>query len=623
MVLSRLAHRGRAYRPHVEVLEARHLLSTYVVDNLGDSGAGSGLAGDLRYCITQAADGDAITFSVTGTINLAGALPDLTHSISIEGPGASLMTVRGTTFTVASGTTVSICGLTITRIDNAGTLTVSNCAINHGNAEDGGDIDNTGTLTVSNCTITNGYAEDGGGGIYNEGTLTLSNSTVAGNRAGSDYGAIGGGIYNLYGDLTVNYSTISGNTARYANFDSSGGYGGGIGNQYGTLTISNSTISGNQAGQYIVDNGSDGGGMYNDTGTLTLNNATVSGNSVAAGGGAVGTAAIVNFDGFGDSTLTLNNSTVRGNQSDGIVNWGTLTLNNATISGNRFGDVLNVGLLHARNTIISDLNGSLGSLGHNLIGDGTYGSGYDPTDLVGTDANPIDPLLGPLQDNGGPTQTMALEAGSPALNAGDPAELGVADQRGVVRTGGVNIGAYQASATAFIVNAPDTVQSGVPFDVTVTAVDPFGQVALGYTGTVTFSTSDGDPNVVLPADYTFTPDDQGTHTFGGGVTLATPGDQVVSATDTSDDTVAGSATVTVTGGAATPGRQRGAEGLAAADAPTGDRRAADAGQALAAGFFDDPDQVAHWKQDGDLAPLRPWEGFRRFAAALDAVMPAE
>src|SRR5262245_7916995 len=95
MVPLRPAHRVRAYRPRFEVLEARHLLSTYVVDRLTHTGAGSDLAGDLRYCINHAADGDAITFGVTGTINLAGALPHLTHSISIEGPGADLLTVSG------------------------------------------------------------------------------------------------------------------------------------------------------------------------------------------------------------------------------------------------------------------------------------------------------------------------------------------------------------------------------------------------------------------------------------------------------------------------------------------------------------------------------------------------
>jgi hypothetical protein len=183
-------------------------------------------------------------------------------------------------------------------------------------------------------------------------------------------------------------------------------------------------------------------------------------------------------------------------------------------------------------------------LGHNLIGNTQGGSGFDPTDVLN-----VDPMLGPLQDNGGSTQTMALLPGSPALNTGDPAQLGVPDQRGVVRSGGVNIGAYQASATAFHVSAPDTVQSAVPFDVTVTAVDPFNQVSVGYTGTVTFNTNDPDPGVVLPADYTFTLDDGGTHLFTdtglGETTLITPGPQTLTVLDTADSTIAGSASVTV------------------------------------------------------------------------------
>jgi hypothetical protein len=90
--------------------------------------------------------------------------------------------------------------------------------------------------------------------------------------------------------------------------------------------------------------------------------------------------------------------------------------------------------------------------------------------------------------------------------------------------------------------------AGVPFDVTVTAVDPFGQVAVGYTGTVTFRSSDGDPTVVLPADYTFTVVDASTVVFPGGVTLITEGDQTITATDTVDGTITGTATATMTSG---------------------------------------------------------------------------
>jgi hypothetical protein len=97
------------------------------------------------------------------------------------------------------------------------------------------------------------------------------------------------------------------------------------------------------------------------------------------------------------------------------------------------------------------------------------------------------------------------------------------------------------------------VQSGAPFDATVTAVDPFGQVAAGYTSTVTFSTTDPDPGVVLSANYPFTAHDGGSHTFTdtgrGETTLVTPGDQTLSVTDTADDTISGSAIVTVGPGA--------------------------------------------------------------------------
>jgi hypothetical protein len=127
----------------------------------------------------------------------------------------------------------------------------------------------------------------------------------------------------------------------------------------------------------------------------------------------------------------------------------------------------------------------------------------------------------------------------------------------VVRSGGVNIGAYQASASAFLLSAPDTVQSGVAFNVTVTAVDPFGQLAVGYTGTVTFSSTDADPAVVLPADYPFTQDDGGVHTFTdtglGETTLVTAGEQTLTVTDTANGAIAGSALITVGSPAPEPG----------------------------------------------------------------------
>jgi hypothetical protein len=518
------------------MLEDRNLLSTFTVDHLADDTVGSGLNGSLRYCIIQAGNGDGIQFGVNGTINihLIPALPSLTHNISIDGPGAGLVTVAGN-ITVAAGTTVSISGLTIAliQVNSNGTVTLNNSTVSgYGTgpyAWDGG-ISNSGTLTLNSSTVSSCSTglEHHGGGISNSGTLTLNNSTVRDNGNALDDGIAG--ISNS-GALTLNNSTVSGNRA--------GTGASGIFNT-GTLTLNSSTVSGNQshydANFFVPANRA--GGILNWSGTLTLNNSTVSGNYV--------------FVAFPDDGAYL---------AGGILNsTGTFTLNNSTISNNVaesfypylapvVGGIVNTGgTVHTRNTIISlnvgpqpdrtDLDGDLGSLGHNLIGSG--GSGFDPTDLLN-----VNPALGPLQDNGGPTKTMALLAGSPALNAGDPTQLGVADQRGVVRSGGVNIGAYQASASAFILTAPDTVTAGVPFDVTVTAVDPFGQVALGYTGPVSFATTDIDPAVVLPTAYTFTAADHGRHTFTGGFTLVTPGQQALTATDTGIGTLTGSLVITV------------------------------------------------------------------------------
>src|SRR6516165_8587970 len=141
------AHPVRTYRPRFQVLEDRTLLSTCVVDHLADDGGGSGLNGSLRYCITHAVDGDTITFGVTGTINLTGALPNLTHNISINGPGPDLLTVRR---------------------DTGGHYAVFTVLF--------------GSADISGLTIANGSDYEGGG-IHDNGTLTLNNVVISGNSA--------------------------------------------------------------------------------------------------------------------------------------------------------------------------------------------------------------------------------------------------------------------------------------------------------------------------------------------------------------------------------------------------------------------------------------------------------
>ncbi len=125
--------------------------------------------------------------------------------------------------------------------------------------------------------------------------------------------------------------------------------------------------------------------------------------------------------------------------------------------------------------------------------------------------------------------------------------LGAVSQSGQRMTGSgrVDFTYLPKPATNFQVNAPAHATSGMPFDVTVTALDANGQTAVGYVGTVTFSSSDVDPGVLAPTDYTFTAADNGVHTFPGGFTLVTVGDQTLTATDTADQTITGTATVTV------------------------------------------------------------------------------
>lgn len=257
--------RFRSFRPRMEALEGRELLAVCTVDRLTDTGEGQGLAGDLRYCIGQAQDGDTIRFSVEGIVTLArGALPDLIRSIAIEGPGPRALTVRGVPFLgilrVAPRATVSLEGLTIDRgvtrqegggIYNAGTLTINKCTISGNRARAGAGIFNSlgATLTITNSTISANVVvsispgDTVGGGIYNRGTLTMTNSTLAGNRVmGLFTVSIGGGIHND-GTLTLSNSSLVENEA-VPTFGVS--LGGGISN-FGTVSLGNSILARNAA----------------------------------------------------------------------------------------------------------------------------------------------------------------------------------------------------------------------------------------------------------------------------------------------------------------------------------------------------------------------------------------
>jgi hypothetical protein len=145
-------------------------------------------------------------------------------------------------------------------------------------------------------------------------------------------------------------------------------------------------------------------------------------------------------------------------------------------------------------------------------------------------------------DNGVHTFTVTL------ITAGDQT-VTVTDTATGSITGSASVSVQAGAAVGFYIAAPSSAGSGTAFDVTVYAVDPYYNVDTNYQGTITWTSTDGDSGVVLPADYQFQPTDQGQVTFPGGVTLITSGDQFITVTDTSDSTITGSADVTVT----TPG----------------------------------------------------------------------
>jgi CSLREA domain-containing protein len=304
-------------------------------------------------------------------------------------------------------------------LDITDSLTISGAGAN-ATYVDGGALDrvfqvhNGSTVNIQGVTVRNGAAPDYGGGLYVSGganQVTLTGVVVAGNAATS-----GGAIYNYQSLLTVVDSAIEGNTVSE--------WGGGLYNDRGTVSFDRVAVTGNSAGE-------DGGGLYNFGlgSSMTLTNVTVSGNMALGTGGALYTNRVVAAT---NVTVAFNSA---GAGSGGIhkQNPGTTSLKNCILANNTGGNA----------------NAALTSLGNNIDSDGTAA-------LAGTgDLSGVDPLLAALGANGGPTKTHALLAGSPAI---DPAGLSGAppvDQRGAVRDGLPDIGAFEYGSV--ISNNPGTV----------------------------------------------------------------------------------------------------------------------------------------------------------------------
>jgi hypothetical protein len=416
---------------------------TYKVTSKADTS----VKGTLPWAISQVdSDGspDTITFSsqVTGSIDLTAALPFITNAVDIKGPGARKLTLNASGVTGATNypmavegfVPVTISGLTMDHGDTGNTLggflfadyaalTLSDDTFAHDSAKDGGAVylhkgslnvesstfsDNTGKtvagaidvfkpadVKIANSTFTGNSTQYAAGAVEITQALgtTISRSTFSDNAATAD-DAVGGALYvGGPSDLRIAGSTFAHNFARYGGAVSSAGSD--------ALSVSDSTIADNKASR-------SGAGLDLQAATATITACTITGNSVSYAG--------TGDDDFGygggisafDVVLTLNDTIVAGNSASGNKH-----------NANKFGG--------SRHRDVFVYGGALLTANFSLIQHDTanyVGHGLHSTDITGRSAD-----LGPLANNGGPTQTERPKKGSPVINAGRAFGLRT-DQRG-------------------------------------------------------------------------------------------------------------------------------------------------------------------------------------------------
>lgn len=426
----------------------------------------------LRAAIASVSSGSNITFvsNLSGqTISLTSGALLINENLTITGLGATNLAISGNNarqvFNIGGGTTVNISGLTI-RNGQAGNGTNSFAANGPGGAgASGGGIFNSGALSLTNCALVSNSSGGGGAGF----PPVNPTSGVTGTRGGA--AGNGGAIFNQ-GTLRLSGCTVSGNVA------GAGGLGG-----FGNF----STFVGGTGGL-----GGSGAGIYNTAAaSATLFNCTFSGNSAGAGGDG-------GYAGLGQNN---NPGGIDGDGGDGGSGANTNTPAQACDN-----------TIIALNSAVSapDVFGAFSSSGHNLIGktDGSIGFGA-ASGILGTIAAPINPLLGPLQLNGGETATLALLPGSPAIETGDDSLAG-ADQRGFPRPNAahVDIGAYELDISGFpplsVAALGQTIgsQNSVTGDYSVTfsaAINPCGLITVGTVQYGLTTNYGGSSNLIFPS----------------------------------------------------------------------------------------------------------------------------
>lgn len=374
-----------------------------IVTTTSDAGIGS-----LRSALLGAEDGDTITFSplLNGdTIRLTKEI-QICSDIVIKGPGSNLLAISGEDTTrilrIISGSDVEISGLSFI---NGKTPPI----------EDGGAVWTNGNVQFTNCVFANNYATDDGGAISIRDSATivrLDSCILMNNNCGDD----GAAIRCFDGTLIINASTIKNNV--------SPSFGGGLSSN-GIVTIANSTFSENEANS--------GGGIRNfGTGIITCTNTTFSGSTAGYRGAGISTAAQINLN----FCTVVNNVAASLGGGIRVTTGGSCTLQNTLVANNT----------GSGGNDVSMFSGAFVSNGNNFIGD-TTGSSWmaGPFDQLGNTLSPLNPQILPLGTNGGPTETIALLAGSSCINNADGTGAPLFDQRGKARIIGPNpdIGAYE------------------------------------------------------------------------------------------------------------------------------------------------------------------------------------
>jgi T5SS/PEP-CTERM-associated repeat protein/predicted outer membrane repeat protein len=287
----------------------------------------------------------------------------------------------------------------------------------------GGAIANHGSLVVRNVVVTQNHADQEGGGIYTDSKLTIEESQILANEAFAGAGVMIAGANPITTGVNILRTTLADNVATYS--------GGGLFAVNARLVVRDSTVSGNRSVEH-------GGGLefWNNTETTVLNS-TISGNYSERLGGGIHNNDDVQFLFVENSTITANRVGLDG-FGGGLATETSTTLRNSIVAGNLDGDTADDVAGHfqaaSRYNLIGVIDGSTGLTdftSHNRFG--SLASG------------PLDPRLGPLLDNGGPTKTHAILPGSVALDGGDPnfdptdfsPDL-VSDQRGLARVADVS-----------------------------------------------------------------------------------------------------------------------------------------------------------------------------------------